>query len=135
VRRLKVVLIKPSKYAVDGYVERFWRGYMPNSALPYLKSMTPSVVDGADIEVHAIDEYVQTDLRYLELLQAGPANGWDLARSIQTVSKGKGHDASDRDHPQHRDIQRERRRRRFDRRTASAFPAVVARSSVSCLAR
>ncbi len=25
---LKVVLIKPSKYAVDGYVERFKTGYM-----------------------------------------------------------------------------------------------------------
>ena len=28
------------------------------------------------------------DLILLKLLQAGPANGWDLTRSIQTVSKG-----------------------------------------------
>ena len=70
-RRLKVVLLKPSKYGIDGYVERFRRGYMPNAALPYLKSMTPPSVAGAAVEVHAIDEYVQTDLRYLKLLEAG----------------------------------------------------------------
>jgi transcriptional regulator len=28
------------------------------------------------------------DLILLKLLQAGPANGWDLTRSFQTVSKG-----------------------------------------------
>ena len=28
------------------------------------------------------------DLILLKLLQAGPANGWDLTRSIQTVSRG-----------------------------------------------
>jgi Radical SAM superfamily len=71
VRRLKVILVKPSKYGIDGYVDRFRRGYMPNAALPYLKSMTPPAVAGAAVEVHAIDEYVQTDLRYLKLLEAG----------------------------------------------------------------
>src|SRR5712692_9092380 len=63
VKSLRVVLVKPSKYAADGAVERFRRGFMPNSTLPYLASLTP-----AAYEVHAIDEYVETDLAYLDLL-------------------------------------------------------------------
>jgi hypothetical protein len=66
--RLRVVLLKPSKYGTDGYVERFRRGFMPNSTVPYLRSMTPASFEGAAIEIHAIDEYVQTDLDYLKLL-------------------------------------------------------------------
>jgi hypothetical protein len=66
---LRVVIIKPSKYGLSGYVERFRRGFMPNSTVPYIRSMTPASVDGVDIETHAIDEYVQTDLDYLELLR------------------------------------------------------------------
>src|SRR5215470_650302 len=66
---LRVVIIKPSKYGVSGYVERFRRGFMPNSTIPYIRSMTPDSIDGVRIETHAIDEYVQTDLRYLDLLK------------------------------------------------------------------
>src|SRR5262245_44839895 len=66
---VRIVIIKPSNYGVDGYVERFRRGFMPNSTVPYLRSMTPSSLDGVTIETHAIDEYVQTDLRYLDLLR------------------------------------------------------------------
>ncbi|HMF08318.1 MAG TPA: radical SAM protein [Thermoanaerobaculia bacterium] len=69
-RLLRVILIKPSKYAADGTVERFRRGFMPNSTLTYLASMTPGEIHGAACRVHAIDEYVQTDLRYLELLES-----------------------------------------------------------------
>jgi len=71
---LRVVIIKPSKYGVDGYVDRFRRGFMPNSTVPYIRSMTPAVVEGVPVETYAIDEYVQTDLSYLELLTkpAGP---------------------------------------------------------------
>src|SRR5262252_6838586 len=66
---LRVVIIKPSKYSVSGHVERFRRGFMPNSTVPYIRSMTPGSVDGVPIETVAIDEYVQTDLRYLDLLR------------------------------------------------------------------
>lgn len=65
---LNVVIIKPSKYMADGFVERFRWGFMPNSTVPYIRSMTPSVVGGAPVEVHTIDEYVHTDLRYMSLL-------------------------------------------------------------------
>jgi hypothetical protein len=41
---------------------------MPNSTVPYVRSMTPSDVGGTPVEVHAIDEYVHTDLGYRSLL-------------------------------------------------------------------
>jgi len=66
---LQVVVLKPSKYTADGYVERFRRGFMPNSTVPYVRSMTPAMVGDTPIEVHTIDEYVHTDLRYLSLLR------------------------------------------------------------------
>ncbi|HSB35803.1 MAG TPA: radical SAM protein [Thermoanaerobaculia bacterium] len=65
---LRVVLVKPSKYGVDGCVERFRRGFMPNSTLPHLKSLTLACGAGEGAEVHAVDEYVETDLDYLRLL-------------------------------------------------------------------
>ena len=34
---LQVVIIKPSKYLVDCFVERFRRGFMPNSTVPYMR--------------------------------------------------------------------------------------------------
>src|SRR5688572_16591738 len=66
---LRVVILKPSKYGVEGYVERFHRGFMPNSTVPFLRSMTPIWMDGVRIESIAIDEYVRRDLDYLELLR------------------------------------------------------------------
>ena len=66
---LRIVIVKPSKYGLSGHVERFRRGFMPNSTVPYIRSMTPASIDGTAIETHAIDEYVQTDLRYLDLLR------------------------------------------------------------------
>lgn len=66
---LQVVIIKPSKYMADGAVERFRRGFMPNSTVPHIRSMVPSEMDHMRIETHAIDEYVYTDLQYLKLLE------------------------------------------------------------------
>ncbi len=68
--RLRVVLIKPSKYGVDGAVERFRVGYLPNATLYHIASLTPATHRGATVEVHTIDEYVWTDLDYLQLLHA-----------------------------------------------------------------
>lgn len=45
---------------------------MPNCTLPYLYSLTPRELDGVPIETHAIDEYVHTDLRYLDLFESTP---------------------------------------------------------------
>lgn len=67
--RLRIVIVKPSKYGITGHVDRFRRGFMPNSTVPYIRSMTPPVIDGVRTEIHAIDEYVQTDLRYLDVLR------------------------------------------------------------------
>jgi hypothetical protein len=68
-RTLKVIILKPGRYGRDGYVERFRRGYMPNATIPHMKSLTPRQIDGCAIEVHTIDEYVQTDLSYLRLFE------------------------------------------------------------------
>ena len=53
---LRVVILKPSKYTADGYVERFRWGFMPNSSVPFVRSMTPERVGNTPVEVHAIDE-------------------------------------------------------------------------------
>jgi radical SAM superfamily enzyme YgiQ (UPF0313 family) len=70
--RLRVVLIKPSKYAPSGYVERFRRGFMPNATLCHMRSLTPSELEGVPVAVHSVDEYVETDLAYMSLLSAEP---------------------------------------------------------------
>lgn len=84
-QRLRVVLIKPSKYAPDGRVERFRRGFMPNSTLPHIASMTPDQVAGRAVELHAIDEYVETDLDYLRLLDK-PSDGATLLAVVGVQS-------------------------------------------------
>ncbi|HVT59311.1 MAG TPA: B12-binding domain-containing radical SAM protein [Thermoanaerobaculia bacterium] len=80
---LRVVIVKPSKYAADGYVEHFRRGFMPNSTVSYLKSMTLEQFAGAGhraaCEVCAVDEYVHTDLDWLSLLAAAPGRRTLLA--------------------------------------------------------
>ena len=63
----------------DGYVERFRWGFMPNSTVPYMRSMTPSVVGDVPVEVHSVDEYVNTDLQYLSLLKRPPGGRTLLA--------------------------------------------------------
>ena len=67
--RLRVVIVKPSKYSPDGYVERFRKGFMPNGTIPYLRSMTPDKIGSCEIETQVIDEYVHTDLEYLQNLR------------------------------------------------------------------
>ena len=62
---LQVVIIKPSKYLADGFVERFRRGFMPNSTVPYMRSMVPVEVNGMPVETQTVDEYVHNDLENL----------------------------------------------------------------------
>ena len=65
---LRIVLLKPSKYWTNGVVERYRSGFMPNSTLRHLQALTPATVSGRPTQVTLIDEYVHTDLRYLEAL-------------------------------------------------------------------
>ena len=76
---LRVVVLKPSKYGKDGYVERFRRGFMPNASVAYLRSLTPAAVGPAACEMHAVDEYVHADLDYLSLLRREPGRRTLLA--------------------------------------------------------
>jgi hypothetical protein len=68
-RKLKVVLIKPSKYARDGVVERFRAGFMPNSTLAHLRSLTLQAAGERGVEIRSIDECTATDTRYLDWLK------------------------------------------------------------------
>ena len=52
---------------------------MPNSTVPYIRSMTPAEIDGTQVEVHTIDEYVHTDVEYLSLLDRAPGEETLLA--------------------------------------------------------
>ena len=70
--QLRVVLIKPSKYGVDGAVERFKKGFMPNATLYHIASLTPEFIRETPIEVHVVDEYVWQDLSYLRWLHRDP---------------------------------------------------------------
>ncbi len=45
VKRLEVVLIKPSKYDDEGYVIRFWKGVLPSNTLNVLHGLTEDVRD------------------------------------------------------------------------------------------
>lgn len=90
---LRVVLVKPSKYAADGAVERFKVGFMPNATLYHLAALTPRSLNGQAIEVQTVDEYVHTDLEYLQLLQAAP--GERVLLAVVGVQSNQFHRALD----------------------------------------
>ena len=90
---LRVVVLKPSKYLEDGYVERFCWGFMPNSTVPYMRSMTPAMVGDTPVEIHTVDEYVHTDLQYLSLLK--PRHGGRTLLALVGVQSHQFHRALD----------------------------------------
>ncbi len=90
---LRIVIIKPSKYLIDGSVERFRRGFMPNSTVPHIRSMVPASMGQYHFETDAIDEYVHTDLKYLELLK--PAPGVQTLVALVGVQSHQFHRALD----------------------------------------
>ena len=64
-RKRRVIIYKPSTYGAgdgfdlgDGHVERIHRGFMPNSTIQFLASLTPESVSGADMEVVTVDEHI-----------------------------------------------------------------------------
>jgi hypothetical protein len=93
VSKLRVVIIKPSKYGLDGYVERFRWGFMPNSTLAYIRSMTPQSINGVPTEVHTVDEYVHLDLSYFSLLKKEP--GYQTLLALVGVQSHQLHRALD----------------------------------------
>jgi hypothetical protein len=90
---LRVVIVKPSKYGVDGSVERFRWGFMPNATVRYMASLTPARIGDAACTVESIDEYVQTDLEYLKAL--GPAPGTRTLVALVGVQSHQFHRALD----------------------------------------
>ena len=67
--RLRVVLLQPSKYGTDGYVEHFRSGFIPNCTLPHMRSLTPREINDVPLDVNVVDEWSQSDRGYLRLLQ------------------------------------------------------------------
>ncbi len=64
VRRLQVLLIKPSKYDDDGYVMRYIRGVLPSNTLAVLAGLTRQAADEGSlgavrVDVRMLDEHVQ----------------------------------------------------------------------------
>ena len=70
--QLRVVLIKPSKYAIDGSVDRFKKGFLPNATLYHIAGLTPARIGDVPVTVHLVDEYVWLDLDYLNWLRNEP---------------------------------------------------------------
>jgi len=63
IKRLHIVLIKPSKYDDDGYVMRHFRGVLPSNTLACLYGLTEEVKRGkllGDVEIHSelLDEAI-----------------------------------------------------------------------------
>jgi hypothetical protein len=50
---LQVVIIKPSKYMTDGFVERFRRGFMPTAIASYFSTKLQRIVSRLSVERHA----------------------------------------------------------------------------------
>ena len=71
IRRLQLILIKPSKYDDDGYVMRYVRGVLPSNTLATLAGLTREVASKRELgDVHVellmLDEHVQKiDVRRL----------------------------------------------------------------------
>lgn len=64
IRRLEVLLVKPSKYDDDGYVMRYVRGVLPSNTLATIAALTSDAVAGGelgavDVRIRMMDELVQ----------------------------------------------------------------------------
>lgn len=60
-KKLRIVLIKPSKYDDDGYVIRFWKGVLPSNTLNVLHGLTDDIIQrkvfgDLSIEIATFDE-------------------------------------------------------------------------------
>jgi radical SAM superfamily enzyme YgiQ (UPF0313 family) len=64
-KKVKIVLIKPSKYDDEGYVIRHFRGVLPSNTLACLSSLTQDVAkrkvlgEDVDVEIELLDDTVQ----------------------------------------------------------------------------
>lgn len=60
-KRLRVVLIKPSKYSIDGSVECFKTGLIPDATLYHIASLTHDRIGNVPVVVHTVDEYIRQE--------------------------------------------------------------------------
>ena len=64
IRRLVVILMRPSKYDDNGYVMRYVRGVLPSNTLATIAGLTEEVAErgglpGIELEIVMMDEFVQ----------------------------------------------------------------------------
>ncbi|MCL5271256.1 MAG: radical SAM protein, partial [bacterium] len=64
IRKLHLILIRPSKYDDDGYVMRYVRGVLPSNTLATLAALTEEAAEAGElgdieIEIRMMDEFVQ----------------------------------------------------------------------------
>lgn len=67
-QHLDVVLVRPTNYGPNEYAVRERWGFMPNSTLTHIRSMTPDAMHGCTIRVITVDEHAHTDLEYLHMI-------------------------------------------------------------------
>lgn len=64
-KRLRLFLIKPSKYDDEGYVIRYWKGVLPSNTLSCLNGLSEGIRERGDLgkellwDIHLIDDTVQ----------------------------------------------------------------------------
>lgn len=94
IRRVVVVLIKPTSYDNDGFPYAFLRGVLPSNSLATLYSLTRQELarllpPGVESEIHVFDEYVARHVKQHErLLKRFPEEGTRLIVgmvAVQTV--------------------------------------------------
>ena len=79
-KRLRLFLIKPSKYDDEGYVIRYWKGVLPSNTLSCLNGLSEDVRDrgvlGKDLqwEITLIDDTVQ-GIPYKKIIQENQKPG------------------------------------------------------------
>jgi hypothetical protein len=78
---LQVVEPKRSECTPDGYVERFRRGFMPNSTVPCVRSMTPATAAELEAKRDAarakLDEVGPSSADACKDVQNGAPSDWD----------------------------------------------------------
>lgn len=91
VRRVVVVLIKPTHYDDAGFPYRFWRGVLPSNSLAVLNTLTRSALErelpsGVDVEVHLLEDGIRSQARQLRrLIRRFPEAGTRLIVGLVAV--------------------------------------------------
>ncbi len=91
IRRVVVVLIKPTSYDDQGFPFRFWRGVLPSNSLAAMQALTDEALGhivpaGVPVEIHMYEDCVKNHARKLAALQRRfPEDGTRLIVGLVAV--------------------------------------------------